>query len=55
MGALAWVGVVLVVLWLLGWLAFKVASGLMHLLLVIGIVLLVWGLVKRGASAVRNP
>ena len=47
MSALAWIGIVLVVLWLLGFLVFKVAAGLIHLLLVVGLVLLVWGLIKR--------
>ena len=52
---MAVLGAVLIVLWLFGWLAFKVVSGLIHLLLVVGLVMLVWGLVKRGARAVQNP
>lgn len=35
------IAVVLVVLWLLGFLAFHVAGGLIHLLLVIAVVMLV--------------
>jgi hypothetical protein len=38
---LAAIAAVLLVLWLLGFFAFHVASGLIHVLLVIGIVLLV--------------
>jgi LPXTG-motif cell wall-anchored protein len=56
MHPLAWVGIVLVALWALLWLGLKIVSGVIHLLVVIGIALLIWGLIKRGASAVRgNP
>ena len=54
MSALGWLGAVLVVLWILGWLVFKIASGLIHLVLIIGIALFVWGLMKKGARAVRG-
>jgi hypothetical protein len=37
--------VVLVVLWLLGFLAFHVAGGLIHLLLVIAVIVLIYNLV----------
>ncbi len=54
MHVLGWLGVVLVVLWAVLWLGFKIVSGVVHLLVIAGIVLLVWGLVKRGARAVGN-
>lgn len=54
MHALAWIGIVLLVIWALLWLVFEIVSGLIHLLVVAGIVLLVWGLVKKGASAVSD-
>ena len=54
MSLLGWIGVVLIVLWLLGWLVFKIASGLIHLVLIIGLALVVWGLIRRGANAVRQ-
>ena len=41
---------VLIVLWLLGFFAFHVSSGLIHIILVVGIVLLVFHLL-RGRSA----
>jgi hypothetical protein len=47
---LAALAVVLIVLWLLGFLAFHVSSGLIHVLLVIGIVMLLLHLF-RGRSA----
>ena len=54
MPRLAWVGIALLVLWGVLWLGFKIVSGIVHLLVVVGIVLLIWGLVKRGARAVSN-
>ena len=52
MSALVWLGIVLIVLWVILWLGFHIVSGLIHLLVIIGIILLVWGLIKRGARAV---
>jgi Family of unknown function (DUF5670) len=48
---LAAIAAVLLVLWLLGFFAFHVSSGLIHVLLVIGIVLLVLHLM-RGKEAI---
>jgi hypothetical protein len=39
---LGFIALVLIVLWLLGFLAFHISSGLIHILLVIGIVMLVF-------------
>jgi Family of unknown function (DUF5670) len=47
---LAALAAVLIVLWLLGFLAFHVSSGLIHVLLVIGIVMLLLHFF-RGRSA----
>ena len=48
-------GIVLLELWAVLWLGFHIVTGAVHLLVIAGIVLLVWGLVKRGARAVdRN-
>jgi hypothetical protein len=49
-----WLGVVLLVLWAVLWLGFHIVSGVIHLLVIIGVAFLVWGLVKRGARAVGN-
>jgi hypothetical protein len=54
MNVLVWVGIALLVLWAALWLGFKIVSGLVHLLVLIGVVLLIWGLVKKGARAVGN-
>ena len=46
------IAAVLIVLWLLGLLAFHVSSGLIHVLLIIGIVMLVLHFFKgRSATA----
>jgi hypothetical protein len=47
---LAIIAAVLVVLWLLGFLAFHVTGGLIHILLVVGIIMLVLHFL-RGRSA----
>jgi Family of unknown function (DUF5670) len=44
--------VVLVVAWLLGWAAFHVAGGLIHLLLIVAVISLIVHFVRaRGAGA----
>lgn len=46
------IAVVLIVLWLLGFFAFHVSTGLVHIALVVGVVLLLVHLVRgRGAIA----
>lgn len=52
MHGLGWLGVALLVLWAVLWLGFKIVSGVVHLLVLVGLALLVWALVKRGARAV---
>lgn len=47
-------GIVLLVLWIVGWLFFKAVGAIIHLLLLVGVALIVWGLIKRGAHAVRR-
>lgn len=49
-----WLGVVLLVVWAVLWLGFKLVSGVVHLLVLAAVVLIVWGLVKKGARAVGN-
>jgi hypothetical protein len=51
---LARIGIALLVLWAVLWLGFKIVSGLVHLLVVVGVVLLIWGLVKRGARGLGH-
>ena len=47
-----WLGIIIVVAWAFMWLGLKVATGMIHLLAVIGLALVIWGLVKRGARAI---
>jgi hypothetical protein len=39
-----WLAIVLLVLWILGWLVFHVAGGLIHLLLVIAVLVFLFNL-----------
>ena len=41
------IGVVLVILWVLGLVVFKVAGFLIHLLVIVGIIMLIVGFFKR--------
>jgi Family of unknown function (DUF5670) len=49
MHPLAWLGILLLALWVIAWLVFEVASLAVHLLLVAAVVLVLWGLVRGGA------
>jgi len=58
MKALVSLGMTLLVLWAVLWLGFKIVSGLVHLIVIVGIALVIWGLLRRGARAVtgsRSP
>jgi hypothetical protein len=46
-----WIGVILLVLWAVLWIGFKVVSGLVHLLVLVALAMIVWGLMKKGARA----
>jgi hypothetical protein len=47
--AMLWtIFVVLLVLWLLGFFAFHVTSAFIHLVLVVAVIVLILGLVRRG-------
>ena len=37
--------IILLILWALGFFAFHVASGLIHILLIVGIIVLIWNFV----------
>ena len=49
-----WLGIALLVLWVILWLGLKIVSGVIHLLVIVGVALLVWGLVKKGTNAVKR-
>jgi hypothetical protein len=46
------IGIVLFVLWILGFAAFHVASGLIHLLLVFAVISIIWHLITGRRAAV---
>ena len=48
-GNMLWtIFVILLVLWLLGFFAFHVTSGMIHIILVVAVIVLILGLVRRG-------
>ena len=47
---MVWLAVILIVAWLMGWLVFKVAGGLIHLLLVIAVVVFIYNMVTGKRS-----
>jgi hypothetical protein len=47
------IGIVLVIAWVLGFVVFKLAGFLIHLLVVVGIIMLILGLIKRVDREVR--
>jgi hypothetical protein len=49
---LAVIGAILVILWLLGFLAFHVTSGMIHILLGIAVVLIILHFVRGGRATV---
>ncbi len=44
--ALFWLGVLLVIAWLVGWVGFHIVTGAIHLLLVAAIILLIIGAIR---------
>jgi Family of unknown function (DUF5670) len=45
LGTILWaIVIILVVLWLLGWLAFHIGGGLIHLLIVVAVIVLLYNL-----------
>ena len=51
MKALLWIGIVLTILWAVLWLGVKIAVGAIHLLLLAGLVLIVWGAISHARSS----
>jgi hypothetical protein len=49
-----WMGVLLLVLWALFWFVFRVVAWVVHLLVVLGLLLLLYGLLKRGVRQTRD-
>jgi hypothetical protein len=47
---LSWIGMAFVLLWLALWLGLKIVVGAVHLLLVLGLVLIVWGVMQARSA-----
>jgi hypothetical protein len=48
---LFWIGLAMVIVWGVLWLGIKIAVGAVHLLLLLGVVLIGWGLLHRGSGS----
>ncbi|HSJ25246.1 MAG TPA: hypothetical protein VK929_11280 [Longimicrobiales bacterium] len=47
-------GIVLIVIWAVLWLVFRILAWTVHLLVFVGLILLLYGLVRRGTRQVRD-
>jgi len=54
MRGLVSLGILLVVLWAVAWLVFKTAGFLIHLVLIVGVIMLIVGLVKRAGRGISR-
>ena len=52
MKGLVWLGIILVALWAVLWLGLKIATGFIHVIFIVGLALVIWGLIKLGSRAV---
>jgi hypothetical protein len=50
MAVLKYIGIALIVIWLVLWLAVEITFAALHLLVLAGLALLVWGFVKTRAG-----
>jgi uncharacterized membrane protein YqjE len=48
---LVWVGVAILVVWAVLWLSVKIAAIGVHLLLLLGLAFIIWGLMKRTSQS----
>jgi Family of unknown function (DUF5670) len=48
------IGVLLVIAWLVGFVVFKLAGFLIHLLVIVGVIMLIVGLVRRVSGGVSS-
>lgn len=55
MKPLVWLGIALIVAWGVLWLGIKMAVFAVHLLLLIGVALIAWGLLHRGQASGPTP
>jgi hypothetical protein len=52
MRILVGLGIILLALWAILWIGFRIVSGLIHLLVLAAVVLLILGLIRRGKAAI---
>jgi hypothetical protein len=47
-------GITLIILWAVLWLVFRIVAGVIHVLVFVGLLLLLYGLLRRGTRQVRD-
>lgn len=47
-------GIILLIVWAVLWFWIKVVSGLIHLVAVLALVMIVWGMMQKGARALQK-
>lgn len=55
MKALVWIGLAMVICWAILWLGIKLAVGAVHVLLLLGAVLIIWGVLSKGRQQITRP
>ena len=50
MKAAVWIGIAMVVAWGILWLGIKMAVGAVHVLLILGLIVIAWGLFSRSRT-----
>lgn len=55
MKPLVWLGIALIIAWGVLWLGIKMAVFAVHLLLLVGVLLIGWGLLHRGQASGPSP
>ena len=51
MKLLVWIGIAMVIAWAILWLGIKMAIGAIHVLLVLGLAAIAWGVMKGARSS----
>jgi hypothetical protein len=54
MRPLVLIGIALLVLWAVFWLFFRIVTWTIHLLVIVGLLLILWGLLRRGSRMVSQ-
>jgi hypothetical protein len=54
MRTLVWIGILLLAIWVVGWLVLRVTGFLIHLLALAGVIFLIWWVIQRFSGLGRT-